>query len=58
MAACVLHNFCLIHDDFDDNYFLPDDDIDDGAAVHKTAFIELSISIMTAHIYHHCCVHE
>ena len=47
MAAWVLHNFCLIHDDFDDNYFLPDEgdspqddennfhDIDDGAAVHK-----------------------
>lgn len=22
MSACVLHNVCLLHDDFDDNYFL------------------------------------
>lgn len=33
-AACVLHNYCLLHDDFDDGYFLPDDngggDGDDG----------------------------
>jgi hypothetical protein len=49
MAACVLHNFCLLHDDFDNNYFLPDDEDDnqqdddennnhelnDGAAVQK-----------------------
>ena len=35
MCACVLHNFCLLNDDFDDGYFLDDDDdgdcgIDDG----------------------------
>ncbi|CAB4027679.1 Hypothetical predicted protein [Paramuricea clavata] len=49
MAACVLHNLCLLHDDFDNNYFLPDDEdanqqdddennnheLNDGAAVHK-----------------------
>ena len=31
-AACVLHNFCLLHDDFDDGYFLPngDDGCDGG----------------------------
>ena len=29
IAACVLHNFCLVHDDFDNDYFLPDDG-DDG----------------------------
>lgn len=29
-AACVLHNMCLLHDDFDERYFLHDDD--DGAA--------------------------
>lgn len=23
-AACVLHNYCLLHDDFDVGYFLPD----------------------------------
>ena len=28
MAACVLHNFCLINDDFDEGYFLCDDDDD------------------------------
>ena len=28
MAACVLHNFCLINDDFDEGYFLWDDDDD------------------------------
>lgn len=22
MSACVLHNFCILHDDFDDGYFL------------------------------------
>lgn len=30
MSACVLHNFCLIHDDFDDSYFLAQHS-DDGA---------------------------
>ena len=30
MSACVLHNFCLLHDDFDDSYFLDHDDGDDG----------------------------
>ncbi|XP_015749673.1 PREDICTED: putative nuclease HARBI1 [Acropora digitifera] len=29
MAACVMHNFCIIHDDFDESYFLPNDDDDD-----------------------------
>lgn len=29
IAACVLHNYCLLHDDFDDVYFLTDDDDDD-----------------------------
>ena len=29
LAVCVLHNFCLVHDDFDEDYFL-DDDCDDG----------------------------
>ena len=29
MGACVLHNFALVHDDFDANYFLEDDDDDD-----------------------------
>jgi hypothetical protein len=41
----VLHNFCLVHDDFDNDYFLPDDEndgnqqqddgIDDSLAVQK-----------------------
>ena len=26
MGACVLHNFALVHDEFDENYFLEDDD--------------------------------
>jgi len=26
IAACVLHNFCLLHDDFDDGYMGDDDD--------------------------------
>jgi len=26
ISACVLHNFCLVHDDFDDGYLLDDDD--------------------------------
>ena len=29
MAACVLHNFTLVHVDFDESYFLEDDDDDD-----------------------------
>ena len=29
MGACVLHNFALVHDDFDESYFLEDDDDDD-----------------------------
>ena len=31
IAACVLHNMCLLHDDFDESYLLHDDDDDDGA---------------------------
>lgn len=34
MAVCVLHNFCLMLDDYDNSYFLPGDgnnaDDDDG----------------------------
>ena len=29
MGACVLHNFALVHDDFDESYFLEGDDYDD-----------------------------
>ena len=35
MGACVLHNFALVHDDFDESYFLKDDSdsgADDGDA--------------------------
>jgi len=28
MASCVMHNFCIIHDDFDESYFLPNDNDD------------------------------
>ena len=37
MAACVLHNFCLVHDDFDEGYFLDgdDDDDDEGNVDHS-----------------------
>ena len=28
MSACVLHNFCILYDDFDDGYFVEDDDDD------------------------------
>lgn len=37
MSSCVLHNFCLLHDDFDDNYFLDHHDGDsdgDGGDGH------------------------
>ena len=31
MEACVSHNFALVHDQFDESYFLEDDhDDDDG----------------------------
>lgn len=30
MAACVLHNACLLHDDFDEGYMLDADDGDDN----------------------------
>ena len=29
MGACVLHNFALVHDDFNESYFLEDDGNDD-----------------------------
>ena len=29
MGACVLHNFTLIHDDFDESYFLNEEEDDD-----------------------------
>ena len=29
LGACVLHNFTLVHNDFE-SYFLDDDDDDDG----------------------------
>ena len=29
ISTCVLHNFCLTHDDFDEGYFGNDDDDDD-----------------------------
>ena len=29
MGACVLHNFTLLHDDFDESYFLDDDNDND-----------------------------
>lgn len=28
-AACVVHNFCLVHDDFNKGYFLPNDGVND-----------------------------
>lgn len=36
VAACVLHNFCLLHDDFDDMYMHdgPEDDDDDDHDGH------------------------
>ena len=42
VAACVLHNFCLLHDDFDDMYMHDgadddDDDDDDHAGHHHPA---------------------
>ena len=30
ISACVLHNFCIIHDDFYDGYMDDDDGFDDG----------------------------
>ena len=30
MGTCVLHNFPLVHDDFDESYFLEDDDDNGG----------------------------
>ena len=42
ISTCVLHNFCLSHDDFDEGYFGndsddDDDDDDDGADGHAIA---------------------
>lgn len=34
MSACVLHTFCLLHEDFDDNYFLDHHDGDGYAGGH------------------------
>lgn len=33
LATCVLHNFCLLHDDFNEDYFLGDDGDDYGYSV-------------------------
>lgn len=30
LASCVLHNFCLLHDDFDEGYFRDNDEDDDS----------------------------
>jgi len=30
--ACVLHNFCLLNDDYDENYYWDTDDGDHGVA--------------------------
>ena len=30
MGSCVLHNFTLVHNDFDESYFLDDDDDGDN----------------------------
>ena len=30
MGTCVLHNFTLVHNDFDESYFLDDDDDGDN----------------------------
>lgn len=32
IAACVLHNFCLLHDDFEEGYILEEDPSDDHDA--------------------------
>lgn len=39
VVACVLHNFCLLHNDFDDMYMHdePDDDFDDHDGHHHPA---------------------
>lgn len=44
IGACVLHNVCLLHDDFDEGYMLDneedndnDNDNDNGAAGHRLA---------------------
>lgn len=50
MAACVLHNFCLILDDYDNSYFLPGDgnnaDDDDGelSAIQQQRIAEQKIN--------------
>ena len=31
LASCVLYNYCLLKDDFDEGYFLDNDDDDDGS---------------------------
>ena len=37
MAACVLHNMRLLHDDFDECYFLHDDDGADDRSGDRAA---------------------
>ena len=36
-SACVLHNFCLLNDDYDENYYLDINDGDDRAADNDVA---------------------
>lgn len=43
MAACVLHNFYLINNDFDEGYFLCDEDDDDDDDNDKVINVDHSL---------------
>ena len=48
MFACVLHNFCLLNDDFDDSYFLDHHDGDHGDVDGGPALGHLDGGALTA----------
>ena len=52
MGACVLHNYTLIHDDFDESYFLDDDDDDDDNDddVHDTNCRDRTAELKRQHL--------
>ena len=48
--ACVLHNFCLLNDDYDENYYWDTDDGDHGVADNGLAVGYLGEGALAAEV--------
>ena len=55
-ATCVLHNYCLLHDDFDDGYLLPGhaDGGGDGDGIEQQGPPDHGAAQKRVHLYEHC----